>query len=378
MNGEDKTREQELADKYHRLKEAMQDLEKRYQSLIETDLYGIQEIDIYGNITYMNSVQYQILGYEEGELRGTQIWDLLASDDDRNELTDYLTRIALGEYASFPWTGTYVRKDGKTEELQVDWKCRWGSDETVTGFVSVISDIVGAGLPDSSQAPEDSSKTGEKPPADKKDKEADASASMELLSAYLKAEADGSENFRLPPAPPADQSLNLKLSEIQDQMTALYQEFQSKLKYDAHKDRMIDKLHKELQEYKGDILKKYLKSFIMDIIQSIDNIRKLSGHYSAQAPSEQDPVKLLGLLESVPADLEDLFYRQGITVFTCDETIFNPARQRILKTVETSDMSKDKTVAESMRPGYEWEGQIIRPELVAVYVCKTASGETKK
>ncbi len=378
MNEEDKTRDNELLDKYHRLKEAMQDLEKRYQSLIETDLYGIQEIDIYGNITYMNSVQYQILGYEEGELRGTQIWDLLASDDDRNELTDYLTRIALGEYASFPWTGTYVRKDGKTEELQVDWKCRWGSDETVTGFVSVISDIVGGRLPALSQMPEDSAESGEKPPGDEKDKEADASASMELLSAYLKAEEDGSENFRLPPAHPAEQLLNMKLAEVQEQMTALYQEFQSKLKYDAHKDRMIDKLHKELQEYKGDILKKYLKAIIMDIIQTIDNIRKLANHYSSQDPSEQDPAKLLGLLESVPSDLEDLFYRQGINAFTCDETIFDPARQRILKTIETSDMSKDKTVAESMRPGYEWEGQIIRPEMVAVYVCKTVSEETEK
>ncbi|OQX23817.1 MAG: nucleotide exchange factor GrpE [Desulfobacteraceae bacterium IS3] len=375
MNGEDKTRDQELSDKYHRLKEAMQDLEKRYQSLIETDLYGIQEIDIYGNITYMNSVQYQILGYEEGELRGTQIWDLLASDDDRNELTDYLTRIALGEYASFPWTGTYVRKDGKTEELQVDWKCRWGSDETVTGFVSVISDIVGARLPDTSEVTEDSAKTGEKPPADEKDKEADASASMELLSTYLKAEEGLSENFRLPSAQPADHSLNLKLSEIQEQVTALYQEFQSKLKYDAHKDRMIDKLHKELQEYKGDILKKYLRAIIMDIIQTIDNIRKLTSHYRSQAPSEQDPAKLLSLLESVPSDMEDLFYRQGINTFTCDKTIFDPARQRILKTIETSDMSKDKTVAEHSRPGYEWEGQIIRPEMVAVYICKTADKE---
>ncbi len=69
MNDEDKAQE-ELIDKYNELKEALHEIVERYQALIETNLYGIQEIDIYGNITFMNSVQYQILGYEEGELKG--------------------------------------------------------------------------------------------------------------------------------------------------------------------------------------------------------------------------------------------------------------------------------------------------------------------
>ncbi|OQX21278.1 MAG: nucleotide exchange factor GrpE [Desulfobacteraceae bacterium IS3] len=164
--------------------------------------------------------------------------------------------------------------------------------------------------------------------------------------------------------------IDKKLAEIQEQMIHLENEFQSKLKYDAHKEKMIDKLHKELQEYKSDMLKKYLRSIVMDIIQMIDNIRKLTNHYHTQDASGNDPEKLLKLLESIPSDLEDLFYRQGVNPFTCDGNIFDASRQRILRTYDTSDKSKDKTVAESLRPGYEWEGKVIRPEMVAVYVYK--------
>ncbi len=360
MNDGDKTQEQQLIDKYDEMEEVLRETEKRYQALIETNLYGIQEIDIYGNITFMNSVQYEILGYPEGELRGKQIWDLLASDSERNELTDYLTKIALGEYAPFPWVGKYVRSDGDILKLKIDWNCRRDRQETVTGFVSVISDIMNRNLPENHfQAHGD--KTAEEEP-ETVSADADEPAVPEVLP-----ESASSEEYIPEILQGAESTV---LTGIQTQLDHLQKEFQSKLKYDAHKDKMIDKLHKELQEYKGDILKKYLQSMIMDIIQMIDNVKKLAAHYSAQDPSENDPEKLLRLLEGIPSDLEDLFYRQGVNTYTCDDPIFDGSRQKILKTVEVPDKSKDKTVAESLRPGYEWEGKIIRPEMISVYVYK--------
>ena len=369
MNDEDnKTREQELTEERIQLEEALNEVEQRYQALIETNLYGIQEIDIYGNITFMNSIQYQILGYEEGELKGNQIWDLLATDSDRNELTDYLTKIALGEFAPFPWVGRYVRKDGETLELQIDWKCRWGSQDTVTGFVSIISDILNKNVP---LTHFQAGKGHETNLSDGTDIGAAPHNNLDLLEEYLKTEAGSDPDF-IPALTEeeTDDAMPLNLSGIRTQLEHLHEEFQSKLKYDAHKDRMIDKLHKELQDYKGDILKKYLKSVIMDIIQTIDNTRKLTDHYGSQDSSEIDPAKLLSLLESIPSDLEDLFYRQGINTYTCEGDTFDAVRQKVLKTYETSDKSKDRTVAENLRPGYEWEDKVIRPEMVAVYMYK--------
>ncbi|HAO22581.1 MAG TPA: nucleotide exchange factor GrpE [Desulfobacteraceae bacterium] len=175
-------------------------------------------------------------------------------------------------------------------------------------------------------------------------------------------------------------SMLLKLYEhiinVEKKTEHLDKEFQGKLKYDAHKDKIIDNLHQDLQAYKDDLLKKYLKNFVMDIIYVIDNIRRLTSHYASLPLSEKDPIKLLSLMESIPSDLEDIFSRQGIRTFTCDNNIFDPRRQRMLKKAETNDPSKDKTVAESLRPGYEWDEQIIRPEMVAVYVYQADAVKT--
>lgn len=361
MNDEGRDREHS-EEKYEELKESLYELEERYQSLIETNLYGIQEIDIYGNITFMNSVQYEILGYREGELRGSQIWDLLASDDDRNELTEYLTKIALGEYAPFPWIGKYIRQNGETIRLKIDWRCRQSSSsDTVTGFVSVISDVVDREFSMSrfQVEEEEAEDVGDL----RLDPEAETLAKELSMLSYPGVDALADDIGGI---------VGKELQGIHQQLEQIRQEFQSKLKYDAHKDKLIDNLHRELQDHKGDILKKYLRSIVMDIIQLIDNTRKLAGHYKTRKLSEKDSPKLLRLLEDIPSDMEDIFYRQGINTYTCKEKTFDATRQKILKTVETSDISKDKTVAASIRPGYEWDGQIIRPEMVAVYVFKEA------
>ena len=53
--------------------------------------------------------------------------------------------------------------------------------------------------------------------------------------------------------------------------------------------------------------------------------------------------------------------------------MIDSSRQRILNKIETDDPEKDKTVAERLRPGYEWDGKIIRPEMVSAYIYLTES-----
>ncbi len=164
--------------------------------------------------------------------------------------------------------------------------------------------------------------------------------------------------------------LFLKLEDMQAQLQKLAADFQSKLKYDEHKNRLIDDLHQELQTHKDDIVKRFLRSMMMDLIQFIDSIRKLTDFYATQEPDRIDSNKLLRLLNNIPSDLEDICGRQGVMPFFCDGGAFDPSRQRVLKQVETDDPSLDKRVAESLRPGYEWDDQMIRPEMVAVYTYK--------
>ena len=159
-----------------------------------------------------------------------------------------------------------------------------------------------------------------------------------------------------------------RLENLGQQISELQREFEGKLKYDAHKDQIIDRLHSELQEYKQDILKKYVLSIVMDVVKVADDIRKWLVYFRSLEVSQRDPRKLFRYLEAIPSDLEDVFYWHGVKPFSSEEGLFDPARQRAIKKLPTDDPTQDKNVAHSIRPGYEWESKVIRQEMVAVYV----------
>ena len=174
-------------------------------------------------------------------------------------------------------------------------------------------------------------------------------------------------------------TLRREIDMLHKLLEELKDEFVGKLKYDAHKDKIIDKLHQELQEYKQDIVKKHILSIVLDVVKVADDIRKWLTYFRSLDVSQRDPVKLFRYLEAIPSDLEDIFYWQGVRPYTNKGGIFNPAKQRAIKKIPTDDRSRDKTIAKSLRPGYEWEDKVIRQEMVAVYVYEdeTESVDTR-
>jgi len=163
------------------------------------------------------------------------------------------------------------------------------------------------------------------------------------------------------------------LEGIKLQIESLAQAFDTKLKYDDHKNKIIDELHQTLQQHREGLLKKYLHRIVMDVIKIVDDMRKITTHYNQQPEGDETSVKLLKYIENIASDLEDMFSWEGVAPFICDGDAVDPARQRILNKVPTDDATKDKTIAERLRPGYEWDGKIIRPEMVSVYIYQTDS-----
>ena len=172
----------------------------------------------------------------------------------------------------------------------------------------------------------------------------------------------------------AADSVNFRLNELSVQMNDLLRQFEEKLKYDAHKEKVIDVLHSELQEYKTDLIKKYITGLVMDLIKVVDDARKLATHFKGRELGPEDQPRLIKALEDVAQDMEDVFQVQGVIPFTADDGRFDPAKQRVVRKVDTGEASLDKTVAESLAPGYEWDGKVIRREMVAVYSYNPALG----
>ena len=189
-------------------------------------------------------------------------------------------------------------------------------------------------------------------------------------------EAVGEDTETVSEEPPDAQSQVLgAIDGLKQHVETLIGEFETKIRVDEHKNKIIDTLHDELQSFREGGIKKQLYSFVTDVIKVIDDIRKFKNHYEGGQSSEEAVSNLLTFLDSVASDLEDLFSWQGVTPFTCDSPVFETSRQRVIKKLETDDPAKDKTVAESLRPGYEWDGKVIRPEMVAVYVYTNTSNE---
>ncbi len=184
-----------------------------------------------------------------------------------------------------------------------------------------------------------------------------------------------------PGALPELDSFRDQLKDIQENILNLSNEFQSKLKYDQHKEQIIDQLHHELQGYKHDLQKKLLQPIIMDIIKIRDDMKKLVQHYRTQETqefSEMDQNKFLEIMDSFSSDLKDTLYRQRVEPFHCSEKLFNPSLQKAIKKTDTNDVSKDRMVNNAIRSGYEWDGKVLLPELVEVYSYTEKTSDTDK
>jgi molecular chaperone GrpE (heat shock protein) len=168
------------------------------------------------------------------------------------------------------------------------------------------------------------------------------------------------------------------LNLLSEKMDFLVSEFSGKLKYDAHKDKVIDTLHRELQEYKGDIVKKNMQSMVMDLIKIMDDIRKITIYYQDREVEPGDASKLINALEGVGQDIEEVLSIRGIETLICEDDAFAPSTQRALRLVPTADPSRDKTIAYRIAPGFEWAGRVLRKEMVAVYALNPENGKNSE
>ena len=166
------------------------------------------------------------------------------------------------------------------------------------------------------------------------------------------------------------------LKGLGDQLSGRLDSLQSILereqRAEASRERVVDRLHAELQEYKQDLMLKVQRPIFIDLIQLHDDIGKM---IEARAPDDgTDPERspaLRGILESVQTAIEDILYRQGVEPFSVEGNAFDPRRQRAVSTVLTDDPARNKTIRARLRKGFQAADKLIRAEIVSVYTVRT-------
>ena len=157
---------------------------------------------------------------------------------------------------------------------------------------------------------------------------------------------------------------------LSQQLDAIQAILEREARAEATRERVIDRLHAELQEYKQDLLLKVQRPIFVDLIQLHDDIGKMIEARSASDAEPDRAAALRGILESIQVAIEDILYRQGVEPFTVEGDPFDPRRQRAVATAATDEPARNKTIAARLRKGFQAGDKLIRPEIVSVYTLR--------
>jgi molecular chaperone GrpE len=156
---------------------------------------------------------------------------------------------------------------------------------------------------------------------------------------------------------------------VDRRLDALQAQFDREVRAEATREKVVDRLHAELQEYKQDLLLGVLRPVFVDLIQLHDDIGKM---IAAQGAAEGEVRRLLELMQGYQQAIEDILDRQGVEPYQSDAESFDPRRQRAVATVTTDDAGLARTIAGRLRKGFRTVAgdRVIRPEIVSVYALK--------
>ena len=179
----------------------------------------------------------------------------------------------------------------------------------------------------------------------------------------------------LPPADPGGLMDLLKTLEtgLGRKLDALRTAFDREIRAESTREKVVDRLHAELQEYKQGLILGILRPVFIDLIQLHDDIGKMAGSSTVDSDTDEanpEARRLVGLILGYQQAIEDILSRQGVETFTQPDATFDPRRQRALSTAPTDDPALNKTVATRVRPGFQTVDKVIRPEFVTVFAHK--------
>ena len=168
---------------------------------------------------------------------------------------------------------------------------------------------------------------------------------------------------------PALDAVNALGTALHRKLDGLQTLFEREIRAEATREKIVDRLHAELQEYKQGLLLNVLRPVFVDLIQLHDDIGKM---VAAHPADEGEVRRLLEIMTGYQQGIEDILYRQGVEPFTQDGVTFDPRRQRAVATVPTDDPALAKTIAVRHRKGFQTQDgeRMIRPEIVSVYALK--------
>ena len=166
-----------------------------------------------------------------------------------------------------------------------------------------------------------------------------------------------------------EKSVFEEIQELNEKMDVMNDTISQKILNIDFEKNIVDKLHKELQDYKDDLYFQLIKPLIMDLINMRERMRRAVKHSSKETDE-----KKVEMLESYVEEIETILENNNIEIYETkkEKDDYKVKKQRIVKQIKTSDEKLHGKICNILTNGYIYteKNKIIFPEKVEVYVYK--------
>lgn len=183
--------------------------------------------------------------------------------------------------------------------------------------------------------------------------------SLEEAPMALPVELSGSED------PSVATLLNELLASISGVSQSLHKVYDDRL---AFKEKQIDSLHSELQDYKRGLLLQVTRPLISGLVRLHHDLGRMVEDLRLEPSEALTHERLCSVLEGFQEDVEIVLEENGVVLFSEPGATFDSRRQNSRRTIPTDEETLVGTVAHRGRPGFEFEEKILQKERVDVYV----------
>jgi molecular chaperone GrpE len=142
---------------------------------------------------------------------------------------------------------------------------------------------------------------------------------------------------------------------------------QSRLEYDAVKEKAFDKLYEEMRRQKeaSDLLDRALKPVLSDLLLLYDSMKIFESSFiNNQSLNSEDAMQDF---KYIMDELMEILYRQEVTPI--DENlseVFNSKLQKATKTENAESKDDDFKIIDIVRRGFVWRDKVLRPQEVVI------------
>lgn len=158
---------------------------------------------------------------------------------------------------------------------------------------------------------------------------------------------------------------------LSEQISTMETLFAKRIMHTDYEDKVIDRMHDELQRYKEDLYSQLVRPILLDIIEVRDSIMKNAATYLARAEGEQSIPN--NVFSAYAFDLQDILEKNNVEIYRSNSgDLFVPLKQRVVKKEITEDESLHGKIAESLSDGYNFGGRVISSEKVSIYLYQKA------